>query len=69
MVDNIYVIKEGGVTEVGTYDELLSHDGDFSIFLKTYFLNGNDTFAFPCHPYYHALLQLGPLPKLTVLII
>ena len=36
MVDNIIVIVNGEVSEVGSYEELLSHDGAFAQFLKTY---------------------------------
>ncbi|XP_070201507.1 multidrug resistance-associated protein 1-like isoform X2 [Littorina saxatilis] len=36
MVDTIVVMADGRITEVGSYDELLEHDGDFAQFLKTY---------------------------------
>ena len=36
MVDQIVVIVDGRVTELGSYDELLSHDGAFAQFLKQY---------------------------------
>lgn len=36
MVDSIIVLIDGKITEMGTYDELLSHDGAFAQFLKTY---------------------------------
>ncbi|XP_055866421.1 multidrug resistance-associated protein 1-like isoform X2 [Biomphalaria glabrata] len=35
-VDNIVVMTDGRISEVGTYEQLLSHDGDFAKFLKTY---------------------------------
>ena len=37
MVEKIVVMVDGGVSELGSYDELLSHDGPFAQFLKTYF--------------------------------
>ena len=33
-VDNIVVLVNGEVAENGSYEELLSHDGDFAQFLK-----------------------------------
>jgi ATP-binding cassette subfamily C (CFTR/MRP) protein 1 len=36
MVDQIVVIVNGQISEVGSYEELLSHDGAFAQFLKTY---------------------------------
>ncbi|XP_048254590.1 multidrug resistance-associated protein 1-like [Haliotis rufescens] len=38
MVDVILVMDKGEITEVGSYEELLSHDGPFAQFLKTYLL-------------------------------
>lgn len=35
-VDQIIVMKNGEISEVGTYDELLQNDKEFSQFLKTY---------------------------------
>ncbi|CAG5127097.1 unnamed protein product, partial [Candidula unifasciata] len=35
-VDKIVVLIDGRISEIGSYDELLSHDGDFAQFLKTY---------------------------------
>ena len=35
-VDRIVVIVHGEISEVGSYDELLSHNGVFAQFLKTY---------------------------------
>ena len=40
MVDDVYVMKEGRVVEHGSYKKLLSHNGEFSQFVKTYFNNG-----------------------------
>ncbi|XP_041372528.1 multidrug resistance-associated protein 1-like [Gigantopelta aegis] len=37
MVEKIIVMVDGRVSELGSYDELLSHDGPFAQFLKTYF--------------------------------
>ncbi|XP_048236908.1 multidrug resistance-associated protein 1-like isoform X1 [Haliotis rufescens] len=36
MTDMVVVLVDGEITEMGTYDELLSHDGAFAQFLKTY---------------------------------
>ncbi|XP_070201297.1 multidrug resistance-associated protein 1-like [Littorina saxatilis] len=36
MVDQIIVLIDGKVTEVGSYEELLSRDGAFATFLRTY---------------------------------
>ncbi|KAK7108692.1 hypothetical protein V1264_016377 [Littorina saxatilis] len=38
LVDQVIVLKNGQVSEIGSYDELLSHNGAFAQFLKTYFL-------------------------------
>lgn len=35
-VDDIIVIKEGMISEQGSYEELLSHHGPFAEFIKTY---------------------------------
>ncbi|XP_067656381.1 multidrug resistance-associated protein 1-like [Haliotis asinina] len=42
MVDVIVVMDKGEVTEVGSYEELLDHDGPFAQFLKTYLLQETD---------------------------
>ena len=39
-VDEIYVLKDGRMSEHGTYNSLLTHNGDFAKFLKKYYLNG-----------------------------
>lgn len=36
LVDTIVVMTDGHISEMGSYDQLLSHDGDFAQFLKTY---------------------------------
>nr|KAG5699388.1 hypothetical protein BaRGS_008296 [Batillaria attramentaria] len=38
MVDQVIVMSAGKVSEVGTFEELLSHNGVFAHFLKTHFL-------------------------------
>jgi len=38
--DNIVVLADGTVSECGSYEELISHNGAFAQFLKTYFLTG-----------------------------
>ena len=40
-VDNIIVMNSGVVAEVGTYEELMEHDGAFAKFLKTYLTEQN----------------------------
>ena len=46
-VDQVVVLVKGVVSEVGTYGELLQHDGPFAKYLKTYLLHedqeGEDT--------------------------
>ena len=37
-VDKIIVLVNGSISEMGSYEELLSHDGDFAQFLKTYLI-------------------------------
>ncbi|CAJ0967195.1 unnamed protein product [Ranitomeya imitator] len=39
-VDNIIVMADGRISEVGTYAELLDKNGDFADFLQTYALTG-----------------------------
>ena len=42
MVDTIVVMTDGRISEMGSYEELLSHDGDFAQFLKTYLTQNDD---------------------------
>ncbi|XP_059158170.1 multidrug resistance-associated protein 1-like isoform X2 [Physella acuta] len=42
MVDTILVLKNGVVSEMGTYEQLVSHDGEFAQFLKEYFIQEAD---------------------------
>ena len=42
MVDHIIVMTNGRITEVGTYEDLINHDGPFAHFLKQYFIEEND---------------------------
>ncbi|XP_052804271.1 multidrug resistance-associated protein 1-like isoform X1 [Mya arenaria] len=42
MVDTIVVMIDGRVSEMGSYEELLSHDGAFAQFLKTYLTQEHD---------------------------
>ena len=37
MVDHIIVMAQGRISEEGTYDELISHEGAFAGFLKEFF--------------------------------
>ena len=41
-VDKIIVMVDGSVSEVGSYEELLSHDGAFAQFLKMYIIETAD---------------------------
>ncbi len=41
MVDVIVVMEQGEITEVGSYEELLNHDGPFAQFLKAYLVDGS----------------------------
>ena len=36
MVDEILVMSDGCITEKGSYDQLMSHNGAFAQFLKAY---------------------------------
>lgn len=38
MVDSIVVLTNGRISEIGTYEQLMDHDGAFAQFLKTYLL-------------------------------
>ena len=42
MVDTIVVMVDGQISEYGSYDELLSHDGAFAQFLKMYLTQEQD---------------------------
>ena len=35
-MDKIIVLVKGTISEVGTYDELISHNGAFADFIETY---------------------------------
>ena len=37
-VDRIVVLSDGKISEMGSYDELMSHDGAFAQFLTTYLI-------------------------------
>lgn len=37
MVDRVIVLVDGQISEMGTYEELLSHEGAFAQFLNAYF--------------------------------
>ena len=41
-VDLIVVLRDGHVTEIGQYSELLESNGDFSDFLRTYVTEDDD---------------------------
>ena len=38
MVDQVVVIEHGRITEMGTYDELLQHNGPFAQLAKQYLI-------------------------------
>ncbi|KAJ8316169.1 hypothetical protein KUTeg_006183 [Tegillarca granosa] len=42
MVDSIIVLTNGEISECGTYDQLLDHDGAFAQFLKTYLIQNKE---------------------------
>ncbi|XP_070201853.1 multidrug resistance-associated protein 1-like [Littorina saxatilis] len=42
MVDEIVVMANGMISEMGSYEQLLSHNGDFAQFLKTYLTQNKD---------------------------
>ncbi|XP_021347158.1 multidrug resistance-associated protein 1-like [Mizuhopecten yessoensis] len=41
-VDRIIVMDGGQISEIGTYEELLQHNGPFAHFLQTFLFNDND---------------------------
>lgn len=43
MVDEVLVMHDGTISERGSYEELLSHDGPFAQFLKTYLMEVADS--------------------------
>ena len=43
MVDTVVVMIDGCISEIGSYDELLSHDGAFAQFLKAYLTHKAET--------------------------
>ena len=40
-VDEIWVLKDGTISERGSYDELLDHNGPFAEFIRTYLFEGD----------------------------
>ena len=42
MVDSIIVLKDGTISESGSYEELLSYNGDFAEFLQQYLQQDED---------------------------
>ena len=41
-VDSVVVVNNGQISEIGSYQELLSHDRAFAQFLKTYLTQDDD---------------------------
>lgn len=50
MVDVVVVMVNGKITETGSYDQLITHDGPFAQFLRQYFINEPDTEIENEHP-------------------
>ena len=42
-VDNIFVLANGEIMETGSYEELLSHNGDFAHFLRQHLTANEDS--------------------------
>ncbi|XP_059172943.1 multidrug resistance-associated protein 1-like [Physella acuta] len=42
MVDSIIVLYDGEIREAGSYEDLMSHNGPFAEFIRTYLLQGDD---------------------------
>ncbi|CAG5132940.1 unnamed protein product, partial [Candidula unifasciata] len=42
LVDQIVVMDQGQITELGTYEQLMNHNGPFAQFVKTYLLEHED---------------------------
>lgn len=42
MVDRIVVLNDGAISESGTYEELISRDGDFAKFLQQHIMEEED---------------------------
>ncbi|BFZ17594.1 hypothetical protein BsWGS_20633 [Bradybaena similaris] len=42
LVDQIVVMDQGQITELGTYEQLMSHNGPFAAFVRTYLLEHED---------------------------
>ena len=43
MVDTVVVITDGRISEIGSYEELMDHDGPFAQFLKAYLIEKAET--------------------------
>ena len=41
-VDSVVVMRNGQISEIGSYQDLLSHDKAFAQFLKTYLTHDED---------------------------
>ena len=41
-VDSVVVMRNGQISEIGSYQDLLSHDKAFAQFLKTYLTHDDD---------------------------
>ncbi|XP_076446135.1 multidrug resistance-associated protein 1-like isoform X2 [Babylonia areolata] len=42
LVDDIVVMKQGEISEVGSYSQLMQHNGDFAQFLRTFFVRESE---------------------------
>ena len=43
LVDEIVVLSDGKISEMGSYSQLMQHDGPFAQFLKTHFTQEVDS--------------------------
>ena len=43
MVDEVIVMQAGAISERGSYEQLMSHQGPFAHFLKTYLTDDFET--------------------------
>ena len=50
MVDVVVVMVNGKITETGSYEQLIKHDGPFAQFLRQYFMDEPDTEIENEHP-------------------
>lgn len=72
MVDRIIVLNDGAISESGTYEELISRDGDFSKFLQQHIMEDAEEGEDPeglsniYRPSYKATMHILDLKKHTI---